>query len=151
MKKYWNKINAELVKIIRLRARNASKNNEDYIEAAILQASLTEAALRIAITAEVGSRKKAFRKYWDGDAYFSQLIDYFELSGGQPSLIKRLREYNNLRNKIVHHVLEYKNIKEIVEDARKNYFMGKRLTIQLIKSAGFLPKRDKKKRVKGGY
>lgn len=141
MKKYWDKINLEIIKIIKLRANIACKYKEDYIESAILQASLTEAALRTAITTKVGSKKKAFKKYWDGDAYFSQLIDYFELTGGRPSLIKRLREYNNLRNKIVHHVLEYKNIHELVSDAKKNYSMGKRLTMQLFKEAGLLEKK----------
>jgi len=140
MKKYWDKINLEIIRIIKLRANIASKHKEDYIESAILQASLTEAALRTAITKKVGSKKKAFKKYWDGDAYFSQLIDYFELTGGRPSLIKRLREYNNLRNKIVHHILEYKNINELVSDAKKNYSMGKRLTMQLIKEVGLLEK-----------
>lgn len=138
MKKYWDKINLEIVGIIQLRARIASKHKEDYVEAAILQVSLTEAALRIAITTKVGSRKKAFKRYWDGDAYFSQLIDYFELSGGSSGLIKRLRKYNNLRNKIVHHMLEYKNIHELIIDAKTNYLLGKRLATQLFKVAGLL-------------
>ncbi len=141
MKKYWDKINLSIVKIIQLRANIAGgRQREAYIESAILQASLTEAALRIAITAKVGSKKKALKKYWDGDAFFSQLINYFELAGGRPSIIKRLREYNKNRNKIVHHILEYKNIHELVSDSKKNYSMGKRLVIQLFKEAG-LPKK----------
>lgn len=140
MKKYWDNINLEILKIIRLRAEIASKNHEDYIEAAILQATLTEVALRTAITTKVGSRRRAFRKYWDGDAYFSQLIDYLELSGGSPSLVRQLRVYNNLRNKIVHHALEYQNIHKLVDDAKNNYRMGKRLTMQLFKDAGLLKK-----------
>lgn len=140
MKKYWDKINLEIIGIIQLRAGIASKHKEDYIEAAILQASLTEAALRTAITTKVGSRKKAFKKYWDGEAYFSQLIDYFELAGGTSGLIKRLRDYNNLRNKIVHHVLEYQNIHELISDARTNYLLGRRLTTQLFKDIGLLKK-----------
>lgn len=140
MRKYWDKINLEIIQRIKLRASIASKHKEDYIEAAILQASLTEAALRTAITTSVGSRKKAFKKYWDGDVYFSQLIDYFELSGGRPSLVKRLREYNELRNNIVHRVLEYENIHKLIIDAKINYFVGKRLTMQLFKDAGLLKK-----------
>jgi hypothetical protein len=142
MKKYWDKINLEIVKIIQLRANIAAgKQREAYIESAILQASLTEAALRTAITTKVGSKKKAFKKYWDGDAYFSQLIDYYELTGGRPIIIKRLREYNKIRNKIVHHILEYKNIYEPVSDAKKNFSMGKRLVMQLFKEAGLLEKK----------
>lgn len=145
MKKYWDKINLKIIRVIRLRAGIASKHKEDYIEAAILQASLTEAALRTAITGKIGSRKKAFKKYWDGDAYFSQLIDYFELAGGRSNLIKRLREYNNIRNRIVHHTLEYSSIQELVKDAKKNYLLGKRLTMQLLKEAGLLKKLKKSK------
>ncbi|MGB9005734.1 MAG: hypothetical protein WCB96_08430 [Candidatus Aminicenantales bacterium] len=142
MKKYWDKINLAIVNIIRLRAKIAAgMQREAYIESAILQASLTEAALRTAITTKVGSRKKAFKKYWDGDAYFSRLIDYFELTGGRPSIIKRLREYNKNRNKIVRHILEYKNIHELVSDAKKNYSMGKRLVMQLSQEAGLSEKK----------
>lgn len=140
MKKYWDKINLEIVWDIKSKASIASEHKEDYIEAAILQASLTEAALRAAIASRVGSRKKVFKKYWDGDAYFSQLTDYFELLGVGSGLAKRLREYNKTRNKIVHHTLEYQNINDLIHAAKKNYFLGKRVMNQLFKDAGLIEK-----------
>lgn len=143
MQKYWDKINLKITEDIILKASIASEH-EDYIEAAILQASLTEGALRIAITSKVGNRKKAFKKYWDGDAYFSQLTDYFELVGGGTGLVKRLREYNIARNRIVHHTLEYQNINNLIKTVQNNYFLGKRIMKQLLKSAGF-PEKSKYK------
>lgn len=131
MGKYWKKLNTKIGWFVKLRADIAGKKNEDFIESAILQASLVEAALRMAITNKVGSRKKSFKKYWDGDARFEQLINYFELSGGQKKLIERLRIYNNTRNRIVHHTM-----RTLVKEAKKNYLLGKRLENKLYKEAG---------------
>lgn len=75
-------------------------------------------------------------KYWDGDAHFSQLIDYFELSGGKKSLVDSLRRYNKQRNMIVHHILEYKSIHDLVKDAKENFQLGREMSTQLIKDAG---------------
>ena len=141
MKKYWKKINLKIVSAIGLRANIACKKHEDYIEAAILQTALVEAMLRISITDKTGSRSKRFKKYWDGDARFSQLIDYYELLGGEKSLIKKLRNYNKLRNKIVHHAVEYSSIHKLVADAKRNYLLGEQIERLMLKKMGYVPRK----------
>jgi len=80
---YWKKVNIRLSRVIADRAAALRyMPSEAYLEAAILQAALVEGALRIGITSKVGSRRKVFKKYWDGDGRFAELIDYYELLGG---------------------------------------------------------------------
>jgi hypothetical protein len=133
MANYWKKLNLKIVPHIEMRARISSGYNEDYIEASILQAASLEAALRTSITTIVGSRKKNFKKYWDGDYRFSQLIDIYELLGGRKAVVERLKLYNKGRNMIVHHIYEFKSIHELVSTAKTNFRLGKRITNQLIK------------------
>ncbi|MCJ7805042.1 hypothetical protein MUP46_00075 [Patescibacteria group bacterium] len=133
MANYWRKLNLKIVPHVEMRAKIASGYNEDYIEASILQAASLEAALRTSITTIVGSRKKNFKKYWDGDYRFSQLIDIYELLGGRKALVERLRQYNKERNKIVHHIYEFKSIHELVGAAKSNFRLGRKTTNQLIK------------------
>ncbi len=83
MSKYWDKLNLKNVSGLHMRARIASEIQEDYIEGLVIQAALIEALLRIVITNKVGSRRRTHKKYWDGDAKFSQLIIYYELRKGK--------------------------------------------------------------------
>lgn len=137
MAKYWDKINLQTIGNIRLRARIASEVNEDHIGALVLQASLVEALLRVVITNQVGARRRTHKKYWDGDAKFSQLITYHELLGGKSALIKDLTKYNTTRNKIVHEALHYSSIKALIEEAEFCYQLGLILSTRLLRTAGF--------------
>lgn len=107
MKNYWDKINLELSSILRMRSKIASEVHEDHIEALVLQVPVVEAFLRTAITKKIGHEKKSHKKYWDGDAKFSDLIKYYELLGGEEKLIDELIRYNTVRNKIIHSILQY--------------------------------------------
>lgn len=141
MSKYWDKLNLKNVSGLHSRARIASEVQEDYIEGLIIQAALIEALLRIAITNEVGSRRRSHKKYWDGDARFSQLIAYYELLDGKRDLVKLLTKYNSARNKIVHSPLQYSSIKALIEEAKETYNLGKEIDKKLLRTAGFkIPK-----------
>lgn len=136
MSKYWDKINLDTIQNIRLRSRIASEVHEDYIEGLILQAALMESLLRIAITVKVG-RKRTHKKFWDGDAKFSQLIIYYDLLGGDRRIIRKLEQYNLIRNKLVHHPLRYASMSNLVEDAKLAYELGRGLSKKLLRAAGF--------------
>jgi hypothetical protein len=141
MAKYWDKLNPKNIGALHMRARIASEVQEDHIEGLIIQAALLEALLRIAITIKVGPRRRTHKKYWDGNAKFSQLIAYYELLDGKRELIKSLDKYNIYRNKIVHSALQYPSIKALIEEARKTYNLGKEIEKKLLRVAGFkIPK-----------
>jgi hypothetical protein len=141
MANYWNKLNLKNVSALHMRARIASEVQEDHIEGLVIQAVLIEALLRTAITVKVGSRKRTHKKYWDGDAKFSQLITYYELLNGKSDLIKLLIIYNGSRNKIVHRALEFTSIKSLIEEAKKTYVLGKQIDKKLLRIVGFrIPK-----------
>lgn len=129
MKNYWDKINLELAGTLRMKSKIASEVHEDHVEAMVLQVPVVEAFLRTAITEKVGHEKKTHKKYWDGDAKFSDLIKYYELLGGEEKLIDELIRYNTVRNKIIHSTLQYSSIKTLIKDAKSNYESG----IKLIK------------------
>ncbi len=114
MANYWDKLNLKNVSALHLRARIASEVQDDHIEGLVIQAALIEGLLRTAITIKVGSRKRTHKKYWDGDAKFSQLITYYELLDGKRDLIKLLTAYNSSRNKIVHHSLQFPSINSLI-------------------------------------
>ena len=141
MSKYWEKLNLKTVKALHLRAKIASEVQEDYIEGLVIQAALVEALLRVAITSKTGSRRRTHKKYWDGDAKFSQLITYYELLEGERDTIKLLVRYNTSRNKVVHDALKYPSIKALIEEAKETYNLGKKIDKKLLKSLGFkIPK-----------
>lgn len=141
MANYWDKLNLENVSALHTRARIASEVQEDHIEGLVIQAALIEALLRTAITNKVGSRRRTHKKYWDGDAKFSQLITYYELLDGKRDLIKLLAAYNSSRNKIVHHALQFPSMKSLIEEAKKTYALGKQIDKKLLRIIGFkIPK-----------
>ena len=142
MAKYWDKININMGGALRMRAKIATERNEDHIEALVLQASLVEIFLRIAITNQVGAKKRSHKKYWDGDAKFSQLVMYHELLGGKKDLIKDLARYNTIRNKIIHETVQYSSIHALILDAKLNYELGLTLMKRLMKFSGFKIPRD---------
>lgn len=137
MKNYWDKINLELASTLRIRSKIASEVHEDYIEALVLQVPVLEAFLRTAITKKIGHEKNSYKKYWDGDSKFSELIKYYELLGGEEKLIDDLIRYNNIRNKIIHSTLQYSSIKTLIKDARSNYELGTKLIKKFLKILGF--------------
>ena len=136
MAKYWDKLNLKNVSGLHMRARIASEVQEDYIEGLVIQAALIEALLRMAITDKVGSRRHTHKKYWDGDANFSQLINYYELLDGKRDLIKLLSAYNASRNKVVHDALKYPSLTALIEDAKKTYNLGKEIDKKLLRTVG---------------
>lgn len=136
MKNYWDKINLELSGVLRMRSKIASEVHEDHIEALVLQVPVVEAFLRTAITEKVGHEKKSHKKYWDGDAKFSDLIKYYELLGGEEKLIDELIKYNTIRNKIIHSTLQYSSIKTLIRNAKANYELGIKLIKKFFKILG---------------
>jgi hypothetical protein len=136
-KDYWDKINLKLSSTLRMRSKMASEINEDHIEALVLQVPVLEAFLRTAITGKIGHEKKSHKKYWDGDAKFSDLIKYYELLGGEEKLIDELIRYNSVRNKIIHSTLQYPSIKALIGDAKLNYEFGTKLIKKFIKILGY--------------
>ena len=120
-----NKIIGELGRHIHIRGIHEGQ----FLEVAILEAAFVEFMLRVNIFKKVSKKKElvidnSARKYWDGQASFSQLVDYYELLGGLKSTVRELRQYNALRNSIVHHLLEYKSIKKLYSDAKTCYKKG---------------------------
>lgn len=137
MKNYWEKINENIVGKIRLRSRIAAEVNEDYIEAMVLQAAALEAMLRGLITLKVGKEKISHKKYWNGDAKFSELINYYELLDGENNIIKSLTKYNSIRNKIIHKPHNYTSINLLVKDAKNNYELGLKLAKKMLILLGY--------------
>jgi hypothetical protein len=130
--KYWNKLNVDIAFSLRSRAEISAANG-DYIQASIIHAALLEAMLRIAITEITGVDRERYRKYWDGDAKFHQLVDYYELLGGNARLVDRLRAYNKARNRLVHRILEFKDEEMLNKVAKKNYEQSKELSAELVR------------------
>lgn len=137
MNNYWDKINLKLSSTLRIRSKIASEVHEDHIEALVLQVPIVEALLRTAITRKVGHESKSHKKYWDGEARFSELIKYYELLGGEEKTIDELIRYNTIRNKIIHSTLQYSSIKTLIKDAKSNYALGIKLINKILKILGF--------------
>ena len=115
----------------------ASEVNGDHIEALVLQTASLEMMLRLLITTFVGKRKKTHKKYWDGDAKFSQLISFYELLGGKPSIVAELVTYNARRNKIIHNTLHYESIEALMKEAQATYKDGVALSKKILRLLGF--------------
>lgn len=144
--KYLGKLNKDILSELGMYIHAQGVHLGNFLEAAILEAAFVEFMLRALIFKKI-AKKKNFAdqfgsKYWDGDAKFSQLIDYYELLGGKTKTAQKLRQYNTLRNCIVHKLLEYNSIKKILMDAKSCYKHGIIIESELRVEAGFPALKD---------
>ncbi len=144
---YLGKLDSQIISELGQYIHVQGIHQGQFIEASILEAAFVEFMLRISIFKKA-SRKKNFseenmgRKYWDGQSMFAQLVDYYELLGGFASIAQELRKYNSQRNKIVHHLLEYNSVKNLLSDAKACYKQGIVVESMLRSELKFPPLQD---------
>ncbi|MDQ5893343.1 MAG: hypothetical protein QG640_355 [Patescibacteria group bacterium] len=100
--------------------RNQFVESKNYFGALCLIQLLLEVDLKftIGILLPPDERFDAKGKYWNSNEssiYLSQLTDYYELLDGNSTLIKNLREFNTLRNNIIHNAIKKFNSPQALE------------------------------------